>query len=366
MISSWLSQCGKDNKQHSLALSSSYKEDSSDLFMNELSKREFSSLASAAPKPNLEILIKENKLPQKELSNPKEPILEQPVLEISSGIEESSISLKKKFSKLNNLKKEKILEEFVEDVVYDLLTETFEEKSFIPLIKSHFKILAYDDQKAIRSYLNKLFAMINKNPEFQLKIFQKLNIPIGPNNEQRLLINSSWIPDEELDSIGSFYYEPVLDIDLYILLEETLRDSEYKEKKLDLIEMERFHILHKLIFDSLNENLDHQRLYGLKGTPLLFLPSAKIESKIEPAQCAKVLEGGKAEILRWAGYRNGVLPEKEPNLSGIEEFDAIDMMREDTMIKELNEYVSCFIISVILWKKNIRILKMKSLRWCLV
>ena len=109
-----------------------------------------------------------------------------------------------------------------------------------------------------------------------------MNTPIGPNNSEKLLMCLSIILDQELENLGGFDYEPILDIKLYISLEEKLRDTVYKSMKLSNIEMERKHILHKLIFDSINENLDHKRVFGLKGLPMVYqhnAASAKIDLK---------------------------------------------------------------------------------------
>lgn len=99
---------------------------------------------------------------------------------------------------------------------------------------------------------------------------RKLNTPIGPNNVEKLLMCVSIILDQELEDLAGFEYEPILDIKLYIGLEEKLRDTLYKSMQLSGIEMERKHILHKLIFDSINENLDHKRVFGLKGLPMVY------------------------------------------------------------------------------------------------
>lgn len=54
-------------------------------------------------------------------------------------------------------------------------------------------------------------------------------------------------------------------------------------------EMERAHILHKVVFDVFNERLDKMRIFGTKGVPLTFTLKSKSPSEIEPAQCGEFL-----------------------------------------------------------------------------
>jgi hypothetical protein len=128
----------------------------------------------------------------------------------------------------------------------------------------------YDDQKNILTYLDHLFLFIKNDPNAQKEILRKLNTPIGPNNIEKLLMSMSEILETYFENLSGYQYEPILDIKLYIKLEEQLRDTQYKSEKLTGIQMERKHILHKLIFDSLNEKLDHKRIYGLKGLPMAY------------------------------------------------------------------------------------------------
>lgn len=198
----------------------------------------------------------------------------------------------------------------------------------------------FSDIDNILEYLKNLYHEINITPEEQKMIHQRLNTPIGPNNFHRLMMCSSSVLNQDFEIEGGFDYEQILDIRLYISLEEKLRDSLYVEKELSASQMEREHILHKMIFDSLNEKLDHRRVFGLKGIPMNYQTSSKEPKTITARDCARILETSRNEIMQWAMMRNGVLPEKEPVLQKIQDVDAVEIVREETMQRLLDDYVS--------------------------
>lgn len=103
------------------------------------------------------------------------------------------------------------------------------EKCMRRLIRSKAPVKKlYDDLALIDTYLKHLFEFIEQDYSTRQGILRKLNTPIGPNNTEKLLMCVSIILDQELENLGGFEYEPILDIKLYINLEERLRDTLYK------------------------------------------------------------------------------------------------------------------------------------------
>lgn len=43
---------------------------------------------------------------------------------------------------------------------------------------------------------------------------------------------------------------------------------------------------------------------------------------------------------KWCVLRNGILPEKEPDLGKIRDFDAVEFVREEKIFELIQEYVS--------------------------
>ena len=82
--------------------------------------------------------------------------------------------------------------------------------------------------------------------------------------------NGSREDDDLGEDNQTFFYSPVLPISLYIQMEEILKLSVYKEEGLDPKSVENRHILHKMIYDSLNELLDDKRVYGISGKSFEF------------------------------------------------------------------------------------------------
>lgn len=263
-------------------------------------------------------------------------------------IEEEEKKIK---NKILEEKTEKITNFIIDSLVLEFVSEDYTKKQLTPPEEekpapqhNNNPIPIFSDIENILEYLKTLYHEINISLEDQRQIHQRLNTPIGPDNLQRLMMcaSSSLNKDEGFDTIGEFEYEPILDIKLYISLEEKLRDTLYLDKDLNPPQMEREHILHKLIFDSLNEKLDHRRVFGLRGIPLNYEAGSKKSKNITASECAKILESSRNEIMQWAMMRNGVLPEKEPVLLKIPDIDAVEIVREETMLKLLKDYVFLF------------------------
>ena len=139
-------------------------------------------------------------------------------------------------------------------------------------------------------------------------------------------------------------YESILSIQLYIKIEEELRDTLYVEKAMSMAEIEREHIFHKLLFDALNEKLDYSRVGGLKGIPPTFSTTYQKLKPVTPQECASILEQSKRDVLDWASEHNGLLVEnyKSQYTQDVSEgamSDALEGIREETLVRHLNQYI---------------------------
>jgi hypothetical protein len=238
----------------------------------------------------------------------------------------------------------------IEDITDSLLEAMLIECMIDPFVKNRlenfqgkfFERKKKSDFELIVNYMKCLFTAINEQVDVQKMIHKRLNTPIGPNNFQKVrLCSPPFFKDRESD-VQIFEYSPILDISLYIQMEEILKESVYKESGLGEESIEQRHILHKMVFDSLNELLDFNRVYGLQGVPLKCLTGFEGEQKLEKEECAKVLEKCKNQILDFCKFRAGVLKEKEPGLAAIESIDAIEVLREEMTQKILKEFVRDF------------------------
>jgi len=184
----------------------------------------------------------------------------------------------------------------------------------------------------ISKYLSQIFMMINESPDEQMDIYMRLNTPVVHSDLQRLLLSSPRLTSEDLESVPGMPYESVLNIHLYIKLEEELRDTEYQVRGLTPSDIEREHIFHKLLFDSLNENLDYSRVGGMKGLSPAFFSSFRTPRKITGEECGRILEDCKRQVLDWNGERNGMLAGEDSNME-------LESIKEEILLRHLRSYV---------------------------
>jgi len=247
------------------------------------------------------------------------------------------------FSKLTNEDKSCAIGDFIlENLIMEIFTCEIHLRD--RMAESYKRILELREGRTTEEmsrYISKVFTLINESPEEQLDIYNRLNSPIVHSDLNRMLLASASIPIHEQQEIPPLAYESILNIQLYIRLEEELRDSEYLEKGMSGSEIEREHIFHKLIFDAINEKLDYERVGGLNGTLPSFFSRYKKPQLITPSECAFVLEDAKRQVILWAHEQNGVLPENFRGTLGREELltDAIELAREDCLVKHLNGYI---------------------------
>lgn len=233
--------------------------------------------------------------------------------------------------------KSEIITSFIlENLVIEALSEDFCLPKFVALLGPYGRHL---EQRELQRYVDELFGLVAGSPAETADVRRRLNLPIGHSDLQKLLLASPLIPEAEQESIGTFEYEPVLDIRLYIALEERFREQEYVAKGLDNFEMEREHITHKMLFDSLNENLDYRRKGGIAGLPPRFSRRFREPADFGPDECAAVLLAAQQEVLAWARMKNGTLMEREPQLSYYGDAEGLEQAREKAMVALLQEYV---------------------------
>lgn len=234
--------------------------------------------------------------------------------------------------------KSEIITSFIlENLIIESISEDFCLPKFIAVLGPYGRHL---EQQELRRYIEVLFELISGSPAEAADVERRLNLPIGHSDIQKLMLASPLIPEAEQESIGTFEYEPVLDIRLYISLEERFREQEYVARGFDNFEMEREHITHKMVFDSLNENLDYRRKGGISGLPPKFSRRFREPSDFGPPECRALLDGAKQEVLAWARMKNGTLMEREPQLSYYNDLESLEQAREKAMVCLLQEYVS--------------------------
>ena len=234
--------------------------------------------------------------------------------------------------------KAEIITSFIlENLIIESLSEDFCLPKFIQILGPHLRGI---ETSSIASYIDHLFRELKTtDPIFQITT-NKLNMPIGHNDLQRLLLASPLLTDTDHDDVGLFDYEPVMDIKLYICLEEMFRDSDYKTRQLDGFEMEREHIIHKMIFDSMNECLDYRRKGGISGVGMKFSKKYRPEVDFDHAMTQNTLQAAKQDILRWNNMKCGTVMEKEPIFSYNNDSDGLEVLREKLMGGLLKEYVN--------------------------
>ena len=131
-------------------------------------------------------------------------------------------------------------------------------------------------------------------------------------------------------------------------MEDILKQSVYLDEGLLPEDLERRHLLHKLVYDCLNQLLDYKRVYGIDGVPLRFTPRFKPKGVISHQNCSLFLEEAKQKVVEYCSYRAGILPEKEPGLVSLEGVDAIEVIREELFKRILTDFVSWRNLSLLL------------------
>ena len=162
----------------------------------------------------------------------------------------------------------------------------------------------------IRHYLKTLVESLHYLHTIPIK--KNLNIPIGPPASKKLLLYSCvHDPDDEeeeklIEESNTFDYEPILDIAIYVQLEETLKKTLYTKNKYTSKQIEICHITHKLAFDCFNEGLDYERVFGIKGVSLPTKENKRnINTWISERATCKIIDKCYNEVVRWSEFRCG-------------------------------------------------------------
>jgi hypothetical protein len=198
----------------------------------------------------------------------------------------------------------------------------------------------------IRSYLGILVDSLHLLHTSSIK--KNLNIPIGPPASKKLLLYSCvHDPDEEdesklIEESNTFDYEPILDIAIYVQLEEQLKKTKYSDNKYTSKQIEICHITHKLAFDCFNEGLDYERVFGIKGVSLPTKENKRnINTYISEHAANRIIDKCYGEVVRWSGFRCGTFLDIEKNfgMNFGSENEISDIIREQALMKHLEYYV---------------------------
>ena len=274
---------------------------------------------------------------------------------------------------------------FSQTQLYESYQEMAENQYPENIKKTKNVIVNFSDAEIISNYLDCLFTAVYSQSSLKEGIYDRINTPIGPTNLQKIKLLSPKLPpfsskitingqniSENLEYVqeqSGFQYQPVLPINLYIQMEEILKLSVYLEEELDAKSIENRHILHKMIYDCLNELLDDKRIYGLNGKGFEFLKKFKIQEKTDQ-ECIfgkahleltdfsqRIVDYSKGGILqelrdkleRFSKVRAGVLKEKVDREGweelGVQGIDVVDVIRQEVVKGLVEEFVSLFIRS---------------------
>lgn len=231
-----------------------------------------------------------------------------------------------------------IISSFIlENLIVEALSEDHCLFKFISILGRHGRRL---EKETLEKYLVSLIDMVREDAVETEAVTRRLNTPIGQSDLQRLLLASPRLTEADIESIGGFLYEPILDIKLYVMLEEKLRETDYTLRELDQTQIEREHIIHKMIFDSYNENLDYKRIYGIMGPMPSYLSNFNKEPEYPIRKAMSILDVAKDEVVEWGTTYAGRLIAKEPFLNHAGDHEEIDRLREKSMEKIVKQYVS--------------------------
>lgn len=257
--------------------------------------------------------------------DPKEPFSGQNI----SGAEESIV-----FSSVGE--KADIITSFIlENLLVEAVAEDHCINKFIEVLGP---FLLHLESSRLENYFSKLMEKVLGDGAETQAVLKKLNTPIGPSDLQRLMMSSPNLSETDQESLSSFLYEPVLDVKLYVNVEESLRESEYKLRELDQVQMERQHIVHKMIFDALNEVLDYKRLYGISGKPMPFESGFKVQNLYQVSDLRRIFSSAFDKLRGWEKIKAGRLLEKDPKTKHNEP-EELEKIREKALEQIVSEYV---------------------------
>ena len=224
----------------------------------------------------------------------------------------------------------------LENLIVEAIAEEHCVEKFIHILGPHLRQL---EKRDVEFYFSQLFKLLNEDQDEQAALTGRLNTPLSQNDMHRLLLASAVLTEEDHENLGTLNYEPVMDIKLYVQLEERLKESEYGRRGYDPVEMEREHILHKAIFDTLNEELDHQRRFGIHGPPLRISQRFRDEPLITSDQTQAIAMKARNRVISWSVLNAGTFLHKEPQLAHCGELEELERLRDKKMLKLIDDYV---------------------------
>jgi len=235
-----------------------------------------------------------------------------------------------------------ICDAITDHILESIVIETFDDELIVKALGSKRTIRPEGEQ--IREYVDFLFGEINSSVEYQNSIFIALNTPNYPDINSRLILLSPLL-SPSADSVILPLSPPVFCLKMYIKLEEKLMLTFYESNYFSDDQIEAMNILHKLIFDSLNESLSSFKVSSLIH-PIDSITSLNQTIKlISPPDCAHVIESVRKQVQKWAGYRAGYLPNPKQEILYEDEICDIELLREEANMLILKDLVYLSIIA---------------------
>jgi len=164
----------------------------------------------------------------------------------------------------------------------------------------------------IQLYLNGLCTVI-KGP-YKQDFLRNINTPLGQTTTEKLsnMHAYDYIQSESSIEISTGFQQAILDVNLYLQIENQISENEEKNDVAAQLE----HIHNKMLFDSFNETLDSFRPYGLKGQPYPWKSNIKVAAPkpITEENMDKILEKAKEKVIEWSSSMCGFFGDKEDQL----------------------------------------------------
>ena len=114
--------------------------------------------------------------------------------------------------------------------------------------------------------------------------------------------------DQEI-GFGEFENEKsqIIPEDFFEQVEIKYKETLYQENNLTEGDIEHMRMIHKMLFDSLNENLQQLRIYGRHGRPFSYSLANRREGLITPDLCAEILERCRNDVIENLEIKAGLL-----------------------------------------------------------
>jgi hypothetical protein len=267
-------------------------------------------------------------------SHPDMLIMQNPAVEENGSSEEQNAEI------VNLTVEEKtvaICDFITENLILEIFTDSSRLRNKFMKASGLLKRSLQNKEKIdIGNYIDTVVMKSQSTLTGRTTAMKRLNTPIGQTDLQKLLLLSPLIPFQELRSMMLEDYDSVLDLNIYIEIEEQLMEFVYNKEDLSAFQIEQKQIYHKLMFDAFNEELDHLRVYGIGGKQPGFLTTFKKQEPVDSNGVSRLMERAREEVLRWSGCKCGVLAiEEKENINAQE----LEDVREEALSLQATEYV---------------------------